>query len=184
MTKFPKTYKANLLTSWGGPINLTHFTINVCALHPNLEKKISLALTWKIVIRSGSVFCLLLRVSLDYAQPITGRVTEVTCPVIGWAQPELTPSKRQKTGPGHSYDCWDVMTCAESWPDWIIIKNYSKIKFHKISIMSSWDISKMFPWSFVWGEPCLAWLAVFMSQKLESVHPGCTLSHEWLGLAP
>ena len=42
----------------------------------------------------GPVFCLLLRVSSDYAQPITGQVTEVTCPVIGRAQPELTPSKR------------------------------------------------------------------------------------------
>ena len=48
---------------------------------------------------SGPVFCLLLGVSSDYAQPITGQVTEVTCPVIGWAQPELTPSTRQKTGP-------------------------------------------------------------------------------------
>ena len=48
----------------------------------------------------GPVFCLLLGVSSDYAQPITGQVTEVTCPVIGGAQPELTPSKRQKTGPG------------------------------------------------------------------------------------
>ena len=48
---------------------------------------------------SGPVFCLLLGVSSDYAQPITGQATEVICPVIGWAQPELTPSKRQKTGP-------------------------------------------------------------------------------------
>ena len=47
----------------------------------------------------GPVFCLLLGVSSDFAQPITGQVTEVTCPVIGQAQPELTPSKRQKTGP-------------------------------------------------------------------------------------
>ena len=39
----------------------------------------------------GPVLCLLLRVSSDYAQPITGQVTEVTCPVIGRAQPELTP---------------------------------------------------------------------------------------------
>ena len=31
----------------------------------------------------GPVFCLLLGVSSDYAQPITGQVTEVTCPVIG-----------------------------------------------------------------------------------------------------
>ena len=45
----------------------------------------------------GPIFCLLLGVSSDYAQPITGQVTEVTCPVIGQAQPELTPSKRQKT---------------------------------------------------------------------------------------
>ena len=44
----------------------------------------------------GSVSCLLLRVSSDYAQPITGQVTVVTCPGIGRAQPELTPSKRQK----------------------------------------------------------------------------------------
>ena len=47
----------------------------------------------------GPVFCLLLGVGSDYAQPITGQVTEVTCPVIGWAQPELTRSKRQKTDP-------------------------------------------------------------------------------------
>ena len=48
------------------------------------------------VATSGPVFCLLLRVSSGYAQPITGQVTEVTCPVIGWAQPEITPSKRQE----------------------------------------------------------------------------------------
>ena len=49
-------------------------------------------------VNQGPVFCLLLGVSSDYAQPITGQVTEVTCPVIGRAQPELTPSKRRKTG--------------------------------------------------------------------------------------
>ena len=49
----------------------------------------------------GPIFCLLLGVSPDYAQPITGQVSEVTCPVIGQAQPELTPSKRQKMGPGY-----------------------------------------------------------------------------------
>ena len=36
--------------------------------------------------------------SLGYAQPITDQVTEVTCPVIGRYQAELTLSKRQKTG--------------------------------------------------------------------------------------
>ena len=53
--------------------------------------------------RPGTVFCLLLRVSSDYAQPITGQVTEVTWPVIGRAQPELTRTKRQKTGPDNSH---------------------------------------------------------------------------------
>ena len=41
-----------------------------------------------------SIFC---PVRSDYAQPITGQVTEITCPVIGRAQHELTPSKGQKT---------------------------------------------------------------------------------------
>ena len=54
----------------------------------------------ELVAGTGSVFCLLVGVSPDYAQPITGKVTEVTCTVIGRAQPELTQSKRQKTGPG------------------------------------------------------------------------------------
>ena len=50
------------------------------------------------LLTTGPVFCLLLGVSSDYAQAITGQVTEVTCPVIGRAQPELVPSNRQKTG--------------------------------------------------------------------------------------
>ena len=48
----------------------------------------------------GPVFCLFLRVSSGCAWPITGEVTSVTWPVIGWAYSELTLSKRQKTGPG------------------------------------------------------------------------------------
>ena len=59
-----------------------------------------------IACRSWAVFCLLLGVSSDYAQPTTGEITEVTCSMIGWAQPELTPSKRQKTGPG-----WKARSC-------------------------------------------------------------------------
>ena len=38
-----------------------------------------------VKILSGPVFCLLLWVSSDYAQPITGQDTEATYPVIGWA---------------------------------------------------------------------------------------------------
>ena len=52
------------------------------------------------------LFCLLLGASSDYAQPITGKVSEVTCPAIGRAQPELTPSKIQKTGPELSQYIW------------------------------------------------------------------------------
>ena len=65
-----------------------------CTRFPAFTKIIDSNNTW-----SGPVFCLLLGVSSDYAQPITGQVTEVTCPVIGRAQHELTLSKRQKTGP-------------------------------------------------------------------------------------
>ena len=55
---------------------------------------------WNLInISSGPHF--LFGVSSDYAQPTTGQFTEVTCPVIGRAQPELTLSKRQKTGPGN-----------------------------------------------------------------------------------
>ena len=70
-----------------------------------------------IFAKTGPIFCLLLGVSSDYAQPITGQVTEVTCPVIGWAQPELTPSKRQKTGPDlckqFVYDVWYALLQAK-----------------------------------------------------------------------
>ena len=57
--------------------------------------KIPIILITEISI-PGPVFCLLLWVSSDYAQPITGQVTEVTCPVIGRAQPELTLSRDRK----------------------------------------------------------------------------------------
>ena len=41
---------------------------------------------------SGPIFCLVLGVSSDYAQPISGQVTEGTCPVIGRAETEFTSS--------------------------------------------------------------------------------------------
>ena len=49
----------------------------------------------------------MLGVSSDYAQPITGQVIEVTWPVIGRAQAELTPRMRQKT---------------ESRPQWVNLR--------------------------------------------------------------
>ena len=70
--------------------------------------------------RTGPFFHLLLWVSTDYSLPIIGKVTEVTCPVIGWAQPELTPSKRQKNGQlrlcsaNHRPGYWSNMPC-----DWL-----------------------------------------------------------------
>ena len=82
--------------------------------------------------RPGPVFCLLLRVSWGYAQPITGHVTEVTCPEIGQAQSELTPSMGQKTGPGVKHrNTWGPRlhncqkgdrhlhsTCMSHWCSW------------------------------------------------------------------
>ena len=59
-------------------------------------------LQWLSWSWSGPVMRLLLWVSSGNAQPITGQVTEVTCPVIGCAQPALTPSKRQNTGHVHA----------------------------------------------------------------------------------
>ena len=57
--------------------------------------------------RSGPIFCLLLGVSLGGARLITGQVTSVTWPVIGWVQSELTLT--QKTGPG-LIGIWNSMT--------------------------------------------------------------------------
>ena len=56
-----------------------------------------MSLKYTLSLTTRPVFCLLLRVKADYAQQITGQVSEVTCPVIGLAQPELTPSKKQKS---------------------------------------------------------------------------------------
>ena len=67
----------------------------------------------------GPFFCLLLGVSRDYAQPTTGQVTEVACPVIGQAQPEFTLSKRQKTDLvilSNKRICSSVIVYARHWP--------------------------------------------------------------------
>ena len=60
--------------------------------------------------KPGPVFCLLLGVNSDYAQPIRGQVSEVTCPVNGRAQPELTPSKRGKQVQNSvGFHCWSCV---------------------------------------------------------------------------
>ena len=51
----------------------------------------------------GPVCSPLLGVSSGCARPITGQVTSVTWPVIGWAHSELTLSKRQKTDIGYEH---------------------------------------------------------------------------------
>ena len=79
---------ANTCTSWQPMAHKVWWMVQNCSSHPLWVKHESL------LACSGPVFCFLLRVSSDYAQPITGQVTEVTCPVIGRAQPELTLSKR------------------------------------------------------------------------------------------
>ena len=61
------------------------------------------------LLHSQGLHFLLLGVSSNYAQPITDQVTEVTCSVIGRAQPELTPIKRRKTDPGYPCDVWKIL---------------------------------------------------------------------------
>ena len=63
----------------------------------------------------GPYVFLLLEVSPDYAQPITGQVTEVTWPVIGQAQPEHTPSKRHETGAGKVLAVYNWITSASNF---------------------------------------------------------------------
>ena len=75
---------------------------------------------------AGSVFCLLLGVSLDYAQPITGQVTEVTCPVTGRAQPELTPSRREKTGPGQNTGLIHNEKCSH-FTNWLFVQQLIQV---------------------------------------------------------
>ena len=53
----------------------------------------------------------------DYAQPIIGQIIEITCPVIDQAQPEPTPSKREKTGPGQD-ELDFVVSIASGWHLW------------------------------------------------------------------
>ena len=50
--------------------------ISICSWWPNWQK---------VRFGFGPVFCLLLRVISDYTQPVTGQVTEVTCPMNGRA---------------------------------------------------------------------------------------------------
>ena len=67
--------------------------------HKILSSKIMISWYGNISHITGPIFCPLLGVSSDYAQLTTGQVTEITCPAIGQAQPKLTVTKRQKTGP-------------------------------------------------------------------------------------
>ena len=75
-----------------------------------------------------------LRVNSDYAQPISGQVTEAIWPVIGRAQPELTPSKRQKTDLGHQQPYnWLYEIGMSSSPVYnLSVKEWCKCKYHRI----------------------------------------------------
>ena len=62
------------------------FLMKISAFHMKCHWMCSWGSNWWCVsISSGPVFCLLLGVTSGYAQPITGQVTSVTWPVIGWA---------------------------------------------------------------------------------------------------
>ena len=107
---------------------------------------------------NGPSFCLLLRVSSDYAQPITGQVTEVTCPVIGRAQPELTLSKRQKTGPVLSLCHCQAACIVRIYPESDVLINTdnnhclastqtnANLMLIKSETIESWTIGVAFKW--------------------------------------
>ena len=82
---------------------------------------------------TGPVFCLLIGVSSDYAQPITGQVTEVTCPVIGQAQPELTPSSETENGP------WSWGSYILSQCQWSSCQEYTKSRLCNHSYQNTTD---------------------------------------------
>ena len=74
-----------------------------------LEMKAAFFLWWTVLISPGMcpghIFCLLLGVSSDYAQPITGQVTEVTCPVIGLSLLQARDRKRTLEFTANSLQC-------------------------------------------------------------------------------
>ena len=99
------------MTLWHG--NVFRISGPLCEGTPAItewfpSKKASNAELWCFLCcQPGPVFFPLLRVSSDYAHPITGQITEVTCRVIGWTQRELTLSKRYKTGPEQTVEQTD-----------------------------------------------------------------------------
>ena len=67
---------------------------------------------------TGPVFCLLIGVSSGCAQPITGQVTSVTWPVIGWAYYELSlaQGKLRLCSANHRSGYFNNLAC-----DWLSI---------------------------------------------------------------
>ena len=62
--------------------------VNLASIHPPLILDVHSSgqyTNYEMNITSGPIFCLLPGVSSGCAQPITGQVTSVTWPVIGWA---------------------------------------------------------------------------------------------------
>ena len=86
----------------------------------------------------GPVFCLLLRVSSDYAQTITWQLTEETCPVIGWAQPELARSKFRLCSANRRLGYWCNLPC--DWPStaWAYSSKRQKTGPGMISELTHW----------------------------------------------
>ena len=64
---------------YGGTL-VSHILVSTHLLHLYFLFCCRIVIQW-----SGPVFCLLLGVSSGCAQPVTGQVTSVTWPVIGWA---------------------------------------------------------------------------------------------------
>ena len=62
-----------------------------------------------VLCNTGPIFCLLLGVSSDYSQPITGQVTEVTCPVIDQSTAWAYSEQETENGPWTQMTSWGIL---------------------------------------------------------------------------
>ena len=119
----------------------------------------------------GPVFCLLQGISSGCAWPITGQVTSVTCPVIGWAQSELTPSKKQKTGP---VDARGQDISSHAGID-LVTSEYSSLSYSSFSTRWINDISG--PMKVIWSH----WTCEILEENMSNF-PVRTVSADGLAL--
>ena len=109
-----------------------------------------------------AVYCFLLGVSSDYAQPITGQVAEVTCPVIGRAQPELALSKRLKMGPGSSMHNQSHSSQSRLTTATVSSMGYLRFSPKTYKVCNSYQTS--FQYEEIWSHNCTHYTSLASTQ--------------------